>query len=90
MLILIPVAASIVIYRISGNQQPPSGAKSIPRNSVLWSLMCDEIYYAVYPLARWGLRRRGWLPVMSVAFTVAAFTTLRHIHHVRTQNSVHL
>jgi peptidoglycan/LPS O-acetylase OafA/YrhL len=78
--ILIPVAAVIVIYRFSGNQQPLFGAKSLLWNSVLWSLMCEEIYYAVYPVARWCLRRWGWLPVMSSAFTLAAFTALRHFH----------
>jgi len=78
--ILIPVAAVIAIYRFSGNQQPLFGAKSIMWSSVLWSLMCEEIYYAVYPMARWCLQRWGWLPVMSVAFTLAAFTALRHFH----------
>jgi hypothetical protein len=34
--ILIPVAAAIVIYRVSGNRQPLFGGKSIMRNSVLW------------------------------------------------------
>jgi peptidoglycan/LPS O-acetylase OafA/YrhL len=78
--ILIPVAAVILIYRVSGNHQPLFGAKSIMWNSVLWSLMCEEIYYAIYPAARWTLRRWGWLPVMSVAFALAAFTALRHFH----------
>jgi peptidoglycan/LPS O-acetylase OafA/YrhL len=78
--ILIPVVAAIVIYCVSGNRQPLFGAKSILWNSVLWSLMCEEIYYAVYPLVRWSLRRWGWLPVMSVAFTLAVFTALRHFH----------
>jgi peptidoglycan/LPS O-acetylase OafA/YrhL len=78
--ILIPVVAVIAIYRFSGNRQPLFGAKSIMWSSVLWSLMCEEIYYAVYPVARWCLRRWGWFPVLSGALMLAAFTALRHFH----------
>lgn len=78
--ILIPVFAVILLYRYSGNRQPFFGAKSIMWSSVLWSLMCEEIYYAVYPIARWSLRRWGWFPVLSGAFVLGAFTALRHFH----------
>ena len=79
--ILIPVAAAIAIYRFSGNRQPLFGPKSIMWSSVLWSLMCEEIYYAVYPAAHWCLQLWGWFPVMSGAFTLAFFTALRHFHN---------
>ena len=50
--ILIPVAAAVGIYRSVGQQFVFWGEHSILWQSPLWSLLCEEIYYALYPLLR--------------------------------------
>ncbi|MBC8063832.1 MAG: acyltransferase [Chlorobia bacterium] len=56
--ILIPIAAAFAIgfvihdFRFVG---------------VLWSVVCEEIYYALYPCLLWFRWRFGWLPLMSLA-----------------------
>jgi peptidoglycan/LPS O-acetylase OafA/YrhL len=42
--------------------------------STLWSLLIEEIYYAVYPLMRRVLKRFGRTPVLSVAFAASIVT----------------
>ena len=39
--------------------------------SILWSLICEEIYYLVYPLLRATANRIGWRPLILFAFTAA-------------------
>ena len=74
--ILIPVAAAIALMRLLGDRQAIIGKHSVLWNSVLWSLFCEEIYYAVYPLARLIRNRSGWrvllVPTFIVGATVAA------------------
>jgi peptidoglycan/LPS O-acetylase OafA/YrhL len=80
--ILIPVFAGIVVYRASGDYMPLYGPQSGWWNSVLWSLLCEEIYYAVYPLLLWVRRRVAWVWLLAPAI-VASFTiTLTHVHLV--------
>jgi peptidoglycan/LPS O-acetylase OafA/YrhL len=70
--ILVPVAAAILISRLTGNHQSIVGEHSILWNSVLWSLACEEIYYAVYPLARSLRMRFGWAMLLGSTFVVGA------------------
>ncbi len=66
--ILVPVVAAILIMRLAGNHQPISGKRSILWDSVLWSLFCEEMYYAVYPFARLVRNRFGWAALIAPAF----------------------
>ncbi len=74
--ILVPVAAAIAITRLTGDRMAIFGKHSVLWNSVLWSLFCEEIYYAVYPLARSIRRRFGWTVLLTPAFLLAAVVGL--------------
>jgi peptidoglycan/LPS O-acetylase OafA/YrhL len=76
--ILIPVAAALVVYRFMGSHLTLRGGASILWNSPLWSLACEEIYYALYPLLRWGRNKAGWRMVMPVSFLVAVALAATH------------
>jgi peptidoglycan/LPS O-acetylase OafA/YrhL len=76
--ILVPVAVAIIIYKLTGDRGAIIGARSILWNSVLWSLACEEIYYAAYPLIRLLRKRLGWGVVLSTAFLLASLMALTH------------
>ena len=60
--ILIPVAASLVIYRFLVGPFQIFGLHSILWDSVLWSVLCEEIYYFLYPVVLETRKRYGWKP----------------------------
>jgi peptidoglycan/LPS O-acetylase OafA/YrhL len=74
--ILIPVIGALAIDRLAGSHDPIFGRHSVLWESVLWSLLCEEIYYAVYPAVRPLRKRFGWAPVIGVSFLLAAPTAL--------------
>jgi peptidoglycan/LPS O-acetylase OafA/YrhL len=49
---------------------PIFGSGSLLWRGVLWSLVCEEIYYAIYPLARWIRFRYGWKRLLSGTFAL--------------------
>lgn len=73
--ILVPVIAALAIYRLAGDRSPIFGQKTILWVSVLWSLLCEEIYYAVYPVIRPIRKRFGWPVVLPIFFTLAVITS---------------
>lgn len=76
--ILIPVAAAVWLNREFGNHQPILGVNSVLWNSILWSLVCEEAYYAVYPLCRVIRVRFGWSALLVPTFVVGVLTTLKY------------
>ena len=66
--ILIPACAFLILSMPA----PILGPGSILWNSVLWSLFCEEIYYAFYPLVRVISRRYGWMGLLSGAWVTGA------------------
>jgi peptidoglycan/LPS O-acetylase OafA/YrhL len=46
-------------------------------DSILWSLLAEEIYYALYPLLSFSGRRFGWLPLIAVAYAGSILVVLR-------------
>jgi peptidoglycan/LPS O-acetylase OafA/YrhL len=70
--ILVPVAVAVLINRLIKNTGTIFGQHSVLWNGVLWSLACEEIYYAVYPLARVLRKRFGWRMVLGPAFLIGA------------------
>lgn len=80
--ILIPVAGALVVYRLSGEKLRFWGEHSILWESPLWSLLCEEIYYAAYPLLRILRRRVGWKVMFPLFFAVSAAIAARHFHSV--------
>jgi peptidoglycan/LPS O-acetylase OafA/YrhL len=78
--ILIPVAAAILVYRFMGSELTFRGKGSILWNSPLWSLACEEIYYALYPLLRWIRNIVGWRTMLPVSFATAVAIAATHLH----------
>jgi peptidoglycan/LPS O-acetylase OafA/YrhL len=80
--ILIPVIVGVVLFRLSGNHDPLFGAKSVWWNTVLWSLLCEEIYYGIYPATLWFVRRFGWTWLLGPAFALSLTLTLTHPYRI--------
>jgi peptidoglycan/LPS O-acetylase OafA/YrhL len=78
--ILIPVAAALCVYRLFGQKLRFWGEHSILWDSPLWSLLCEEIYYAAYPLLRFLRRVIGWTVLLACTFSVGLATALTHPH----------
>jgi len=78
--ILIPVAGALCIYRLDGQKLTFLGEHSILWESPLWSLACEEIYYAAYPLLRVIRRRVGWKLLLPVVFAAGTITAATHRH----------
>jgi peptidoglycan/LPS O-acetylase OafA/YrhL len=76
--IVLPVAGVLVIYRILTGTLELTGSNSVLWHSVLWSIVCEEIYYACYPLLRIGRQRFGWAPLVVVAFVLSEAIALLH------------
>jgi len=77
--ILIPVAAALVVYRSFG-KLTYWGEHSVLWESPLWSLACEEIYYAMYPLLRKTRNKFGWKWVLPISFTVGVAIALTQPH----------
>ena len=69
--ILIPVAGALCAYKFVGMKMQFWGEHSILWESPLWSLLCEEIYYAVYPALRRLRRVASWERVVAGAFAVS-------------------
>jgi peptidoglycan/LPS O-acetylase OafA/YrhL len=78
--ILIPVAGALVIYRLFGERLILWGEHSVLWHSPLWSLLCEEIYYAFYPLIRWLGSRFGWSKVIPLSFVISVPVSALHPH----------
>jgi peptidoglycan/LPS O-acetylase OafA/YrhL len=78
--ILIPVVGALCVYRLWGQHLTLWGEHSILWESPLWSLACEEIYYAAYPLLRWLRNRFGWTKLLPAAFVAGVGTALTHPH----------
>jgi peptidoglycan/LPS O-acetylase OafA/YrhL len=68
--ILVPVCVILFVFHFTSDSSTIFGSGSILWQSVLWSLACEEIYYAVYPLARSIRIKHGWRGLLIGAFVV--------------------
>ena len=78
--ILIPVAGALAVYRLLGQQLILWGEHSILWESPLWSLACEEIYYAFYPLLRWLRNKFTWRVVLPFSFVISIPIAALHPH----------
>ena len=77
--ILIPLAGALFCLWFAGIPIHFLGQGSILWSpSVLWSLLCEEIYYAIYPLLRVVRCWLGWTPLLSAAFALGSGIALTH------------
>ncbi|HUL35290.1 MAG TPA: acyltransferase [Candidatus Eisenbacteria bacterium] len=78
--ILIPVAGALLVYRLMGRHLIYWGEDSILWHSPLWSLACEEIYYAMYPLLRLLRNTAGWAILLPSSFLASVLISVRHRH----------
>jgi peptidoglycan/LPS O-acetylase OafA/YrhL len=78
--ILIPVAGALVIYRLDGSHLTFWGEHSVLWQSPLWSLACEEIYYAMYPALRWIRNKAGWKILLGASFALSVPIAATHPH----------
>ncbi|MGI4856913.1 MAG: acyltransferase family protein [Janthinobacterium lividum] len=76
--ILIPAAVIITVLAMRGHIAW-SGRDSVFFSGTLWSLLCEEIYYALYPGLRALRQRIGWTPILAttavISITLATLAT---------------
>jgi peptidoglycan/LPS O-acetylase OafA/YrhL len=72
--VTVPMLVALGILYLLVPARPLWGAHSVFWESTLWSLLIEEIYYAVYPLLRRALKRFGWTPVLSISFVISIVT----------------
>ena len=68
--ILVPMAVAIALAL------PLKLKLGIFSDSILWSLLCEEIYYLIYPVLLRLRDRLGWRALLALAFAVSLFTIL--------------
>jgi peptidoglycan/LPS O-acetylase OafA/YrhL len=78
--ILVPVAAALCLYGLSGQHLRLLGEHSVLWESPLWSLLCEEIYYAFYPGLRWLRNRLGWKWVLGISFPASIGMAATNVH----------
>jgi peptidoglycan/LPS O-acetylase OafA/YrhL len=77
--ILIPLVGSLFVLRfLAGQQIRLLGEDSILWHSIFWSLLCEEIYYAAYPLLRILRQRIGWHALLALTFSLGALLSVRY------------
>jgi peptidoglycan/LPS O-acetylase OafA/YrhL len=69
--ILIPVIFTVVMLKILFPQVIIVGYDSILWHSTLWSVVCEEIYYAIYPVLNRLGPQFGWTNIVTVAFATS-------------------
>ena len=56
----------------------PLGVKlTVLQDSILWSLLAEEIYYLIYPVLLFLRRKIGWQKILIVAYIAAVLVILR-------------
>ena len=48
--------------------------------SILWSLLCEEVYYLLYPMLLVARARIGWGTLMTISWSLAFLTVLTNPH----------
>lgn len=63
--IWVPIAAAVIAAKCVGLRVVVLG------DSILWSLIAEEIYYLLYPILRWLRLRWSWLGLIVMAYAAA-------------------
>jgi peptidoglycan/LPS O-acetylase OafA/YrhL len=78
--ILVPVGGFLLLESVLGSRVQWWGPSSVLWRSVLWSLVCEEIYYALYPLLRWLRNVLGWQRLLPFSMVLGAGIAATHWH----------
>jgi len=57
------------------------------QDTVLWSVICELIYYVLYPALLYVKKRSSWQVMIGIAFTVAAVEIATHLTLVKSNNN---
>lgn len=71
--ILLPLTAGIGVAHFLGIALP------LFDDSILWSIVCEEIYYLIYPLLLRIGRRDGWGSLLMISFVMAIIVACTNI-----------
>jgi peptidoglycan/LPS O-acetylase OafA/YrhL len=74
--ILVPVCVFLALCKLSGHGQPIFGQGSLLWRNLLWSLFCEEIYYAIYPWVRSLRVKHGWRIPLIAASAIGAVAAI--------------
>jgi peptidoglycan/LPS O-acetylase OafA/YrhL len=69
----VPVAFTVVLFKIILPETVIFGRDSILWHSTLWSVLCEEVYYAIYPALNRCAPRVGWPNLLALTFGLASF-----------------
>lgn len=73
----LPALAAIILYNAAGHLEIAK------LNAVLWSVICECFYYALYPALLMLGRKFGWAAVFAVAYAAAVSLCLSHLGTLR-------
>ena len=71
--ILIPASAFLLINKLILHEN------SNPQHTVLWSVICETIYYAIYPILLQLRRRLGWPVLLTISFVITGVLIGTHL-----------
>jgi peptidoglycan/LPS O-acetylase OafA/YrhL len=77
--ILVPVIFTVAIFKMLVPKTVVIGSNSVLWHSTLWSVLCEEIYYAVYPFFNRLRASVGWPNILKGAFGLAIPVALYYL-----------
>lgn len=72
--ILVPVMGTVLLFKLAFPDTVIVGNGSILWHSMLWSIVCEEIYYALYPALNRLARQSGWVVIVAASYLPAILT----------------
>jgi peptidoglycan/LPS O-acetylase OafA/YrhL len=79
----VPAAFAIMLWLIFGL----GGELKAPDFGVFWSIICEIIYYAIYPALLTMARRKGWPVLIVGSYLMAAAMVISHVPELRAFNN---
>jgi peptidoglycan/LPS O-acetylase OafA/YrhL len=76
--ILIPVICTVALFKVFFPNTVIIGTGSILWASTLWSIVCEEIYYALYPILNRGFLIFNWTIILGIAFAISILVVWYH------------
>src|ERR1700732_3999976 len=76
--ILSPVICTVALFKLFFPNTVVIGTGSILWASTLWSIVCEEIYYALYPILNRGFLIFNWTIILGIAFAISILVVWYH------------
>jgi len=81
----IPAFAAIIAFKIYGSFKLDD-----VNNTVLWSVVCEAIYYLLYPVLLLIGRKFGWINVVLAAYTISFVLCITHLSDLRAMGNAYI